>query len=118
MDMIGSRDADRLTVVTRPEPGQRLRLVKLLAHGWSAQRSRPASAARSWSCMAGARSTGWNGLVNEQRAFVNHFWSRADVEIDGDPQVPGGPFTEGEECSGYGPLGRPRSTSTPTSQPQ
>src|SRR5262245_8982078 len=32
-------------------------------------------------------ATGWDGLVSEQRAFLDDFWSGADVDIDGDPQV-------------------------------
>ncbi|WP_329260475.1 family 65 glycosyl hydrolase [Actinoallomurus sp. NBC_01490] len=87
MDMSGSGDIGRLTVVTRLEPGQRLRLVKLLAYGWSAERSRPAMHDQVMAALAGARSTGWDGLVSEQRAFLDDFWSGADVEIDGDPQV-------------------------------
>jgi len=36
-----SDDVGRVTVATRLEPGQRLRIVKYLAYGWSSQRSRP-----------------------------------------------------------------------------
>lgn len=37
-------DVCRFTVAAALEPGQRLRLVKYLAYGWSSQRSRPAGA--------------------------------------------------------------------------
>ncbi|MCW2916287.1 MAG: glycoside hydrolase family 65 central catalytic [Actinomycetia bacterium] len=87
VDISGSGDVSRLTVVTRLEPGQRLRLVKLVAYGWSAKRSRPALHDQVMAALAAAHSTGWDGLVSEQRAFLDEFWSGADVELDGDPQV-------------------------------
>src|SRR5262249_61656236 len=31
--------------------------------------------------------TGWDGLLADQRAFLDDFWDRADVEIDGDTEV-------------------------------
>src|SRR5258708_11130618 len=87
VDLSGSGDISRLTVVTRLEPGQSLRLVKLLAYGWSAKRSRPALHDQVMAALAAAHSTRWDGLVSEQRAFLDEFWSGADVEVDGDPQV-------------------------------
>jgi alpha,alpha-trehalose phosphorylase len=87
VDISGSGDVSRLTVVTRLGPGHRLRLVKFLAYGWSANRSRPAWHDQVIAALAAAHSTGWDGLVREQRAFLDEFWSGADVEIDGDPQV-------------------------------
>ncbi|MBX6765696.1 MAG: glycoside hydrolase family 65 protein, partial [Actinomadura rubrobrunea] len=61
--------------------------VKLLAYGWSATRSRPAMHDQVLAAPAAAHATGWDGLASEQRAFLDRFWSGADVEIDGDPQV-------------------------------
>ncbi|HZE29948.1 MAG TPA: glycoside hydrolase family 65 protein [Actinoallomurus sp.] len=87
VDLNGSGDVSRLTVVAGLDPGQRLRLVKFLAYGWSAKRSRPALHDQVMAALAAAHSTGWDGLVSEQRAFLDDFWSGADVEIDGDPQV-------------------------------
>ena len=31
--------------------------------------------------------TGWDGLVAAQRAYLDDFWARADVELDGDPAL-------------------------------
>ena len=31
--------------------------------------------------------TGWDGLVASQRAYLDDFWARADVELDGDPAL-------------------------------
>jgi alpha,alpha-trehalose phosphorylase len=87
VDVMTSPDVSRLTVATRLEPGQTLRVVKLLAYGWSATRSRPAVHDQVIAAIAGARVTGWDGLVAEQRAFLDAFWGGADVELDGDPEV-------------------------------
>ena len=67
----------------RLEPGQRLRLVKFVAYGWSGARSLPAVRDQVDAALAGAQHTGWDGLLAEQRAFLDDFWARADVEVDG-----------------------------------
>jgi len=34
-----------------------------------------------------AKHTGFEGLLAEQRAYLDHYWDRADVEIEGDPEL-------------------------------
>ncbi|MCO5992099.1 glycoside hydrolase family 65 protein [Actinoallomurus rhizosphaericola] len=80
-------DVCRYTIATRLQPGQRLRLVKYLAYGWSSQRSRPAVHDQVIAALAAAKMTGWDGLVREQRAFLDDFWAGADVEVEGDAEV-------------------------------
>lgn len=80
-------DVARLTVATRLEPGQRLRIVKYLAYGWSSRRSRPTLHDQVVAALAAARHTGWEGLLDEQRTYLDEFWSGADVEVDGDAEV-------------------------------
>ena len=80
-------DVARVTVATRLDAGQRLRMVKLIAYGWSTARSRPALHDQVVAALAGARRVGWEGLLTEQRAFLDMFWAGADVEIDGDAEV-------------------------------
>ncbi|MBV7698339.1 glycoside hydrolase family 65 protein [Streptomyces sp. TRM70350] len=80
-------DVSRLTVTATLAPGQRLRLVKFVGYGWSAQRSLPAVRDQVEGAVAAARSSGWEGLLAEQRAHLDDFWSRADVEVDGDEQI-------------------------------
>jgi alpha,alpha-trehalose phosphorylase len=82
-----SDDVGRVTVATRLEPGQRLRIVKYLAYGWSSQRSRPALHDQVIAAMAAAKLSGWKGLLREQREYLDEFWAGADVEVDGDPEV-------------------------------
>jgi alpha,alpha-trehalose phosphorylase len=80
-------DTARVTVTTRLEPGQRLRITKFLAYGWSSARSREAMRDQVFAALAAARLTGWDGLLAEQRAYLDAFWGTADVELDGDAEV-------------------------------
>ena len=77
----------RLTLSTLLRPGQRLVLVKLVGYGWSSVRSRPALHDQVEGALAAAGRTGWQGLLSEQREYLDAFWHRADVELDGDDEV-------------------------------
>ena len=37
--------------------------------------------------LASARRTGWDGLCRGQREYLDDFWARADIELDGDPAL-------------------------------
>jgi len=80
-------DLGRVTVSTVLEPGQRLRIVKLLAYGWSSLRSRQALRDQVVGALTAARQTGWEGLLGEQREYLDRFWEHAAVEVDGDPEI-------------------------------
>ena len=79
-----SEDLARVTITTELAAGERLRVVKLLAYGWSSQRSTAALRDEVAAALAEARHTGWDGLLAGQRAYLDDFWDRADVELDGD----------------------------------
>ncbi len=80
-------DISRVSVTTRLKPGEKLRIVKLVTYGWSSQRSRSAVHDQVIAALSAARSTGWEGLLAEQRAYLDDFWARADVEVEGDPEI-------------------------------
>jgi alpha,alpha-trehalose phosphorylase len=80
-------DVARLTITSQLAAGERLQVTKYLAYGWSAIRSRPALHDQVLGALAGARSTGWDDLLSEQRAVLDKFWSGADIELEGDPEV-------------------------------
>ena len=86
-DHAATEDRASTTVVCRLEPGQRLRLVKFLAYGWSSLRSRPALRRPGRGALTGARYSGFDGLLAEQRAYLDDFWDAADVEVDGDAEM-------------------------------
>jgi alpha,alpha-trehalose phosphorylase len=77
----------RVTVTVALDPGQTLRITKFLAYGWSAQRSLPAIEAQVEAALTAAVATGWAGLLRKQRDFLDLYWARADVQIDGDDDV-------------------------------
>ena len=80
-------DLARVTISTELEPGQRLTIVKLVAYGWSSERSVPALRDQVAAALAAARRTGWDGLVAGQRAYLDEVWERADVVVEGDPRL-------------------------------
>ncbi|MGH3854070.1 MAG: glycoside hydrolase family 65 protein [Pseudonocardiaceae bacterium] len=82
-----TEDVARTTVICRLEPGQRLRVVKYLAYGWSSQRSFPALNDQVRAALAAARYTGWTGLSTEQRRYLDDFWAAADAEVEGNSQL-------------------------------
>ncbi|MEV4611400.1 glycosyl hydrolase family 65 protein [Kitasatospora sp. NPDC049258] len=77
----------RLTVTSALRAGQSLGLEKLVAHGWSAVRSRHAVRSQLDAALARATATGWAGLVAEQRQVLAAFWNKADVELEGDAEI-------------------------------
>ncbi|MEU9517388.1 glycosyl hydrolase family 65 protein [Streptomyces sp. NPDC048224] len=80
-------DVSRLTITSVLDPGQRLRVQKTVAHGWSGARSRPAMSDQVEAALAAAAHGGWEGLVAEQRKYLDDFWARADVEVHGDEEI-------------------------------
>ncbi|WP_354641758.1 glycoside hydrolase family 65 protein [Kitasatospora camelliae] len=82
-----SDDQGRISATTVLGAGQRLRLVKFIAYGWSATRSLPAVRDQVEAALTAARYTGWDGLVAEQRNYLGEFWSENDIEIEGDVEL-------------------------------
>src|SRR4051794_19092900 len=80
-------DVGGVTFAADVAAGERLSVVKLLAYGWSGHRSSDSVRAQVGGALAEAQHTGWSGLVAAQRAYLDDFWSRADVELDGDPEL-------------------------------
>jgi alpha,alpha-trehalose phosphorylase len=80
-------DLGRVALTAVLDAGTRLRIVKLLAYGWSRERSTPALRDQVEAALSAARHTGWEGLVTEQRAYLDDFWNRADVRLEGDAEL-------------------------------
>jgi trehalose/maltose hydrolase-like predicted phosphorylase len=84
---VGSDSRDdwaRTTVACPLQPGQRLRLVKLVAYGWSSLRSTPSLRDQVSAALTGAASTTFDGLVRQQREYLDAYWDTADVRVEGD----------------------------------
>jgi alpha,alpha-trehalose phosphorylase len=80
-------DFGLVTASVELQPGQRLRLIKYVGYGWSSKRSLNAVRDQVWAALTSARHVGWDGLVAAQRAYLDHFWSHADVEVHGDVEI-------------------------------
>jgi alpha,alpha-trehalose phosphorylase len=80
-------DEARVTVAADLERGTSLCVMKFVAYGWSSQRSLPAIRDQVRAAVVEARHTGWDGLCAGQKAYLDDFWERADVEIEGDTEL-------------------------------
>ncbi|MFE2867369.1 glycoside hydrolase family 65 protein [Embleya sp. NPDC059259] len=80
-------DLARFSVTTLLDRGQKLRIVKYIAYGWSSTRSLPALRDQVAAALTAARYTGWHGLVDEQRGYLKQFWDNSDIEVEGDVEL-------------------------------
>ena len=80
-------DLGRSTIAAEVPAGSQLQVIKYIGYGWSSQRSRPALVDQVVGALAAAHLNGWDGLIAEQRAYLDEFWDGADVEVDGDAQI-------------------------------
>lgn len=86
-EITAREDWGRLTVACVLQPGEQLRIVKFIGYGWSSLRSETAVRDQVASALSEARFAGWDGLVREQRAYLDEFWDSADVEVEGNPEL-------------------------------
>ncbi|MGH3732788.1 MAG: glycoside hydrolase family 65 protein [Acidimicrobiales bacterium] len=84
---VAADDVARVTVSCALEPGEKLTVVKFVAYGWSGVRSKEALRDQTGAAMVVAKKSGWEGLVKEQRGYLDDFWRGADVEIEGDEEI-------------------------------
>jgi len=80
-------DTGRVTIATDLAVGERLTMVKFLSYGWSSVRSLPAIRDQVIAAVTKARYAGWDKLLEGQRAYLDDFWSTADVELEGDTEL-------------------------------
>ena len=86
-EMESAADLARFTVRADLDAGQRLSLTKFVAYAWSADRSAGALRGPGRGGAPTAIGTGWDGLADAQASYLDEFWARADLELDGDPEV-------------------------------
>ncbi|MBD8061894.1 glycoside hydrolase family 65 protein [Oceanitalea stevensii] len=75
------------TVVADLEPGQELRLTKTVGYAWSHDLPADSLVERAVAAVRAGEELGWDGLLADQRRALDDFWERADVEVDGDPEL-------------------------------
>jgi len=88
-EVVGEAYADmaRTTIIATVAPGAPLRLVKFLAYGWSSQRTVAAIRDQVAAAGSGAKHMGWDGLLAEQRKYLDRYWDAADIELEGDAEL-------------------------------
>lgn len=80
-------DWGRVSAVCSLEAGEQLHVVKYLGYGWSRVRSPQALRDQVAGAVTAAMVTGFSGLCEEQRRYLDDFWDAADVEIEGDDEI-------------------------------
>ena len=90
-------DHDRLRGLPRPRAGHRHRRPRRRASRCGSSSSSPTAgrrSARSRRCATrcrprghGAVHAGWDGLLGQQRSYLDEFWERSDVELEGDAEL-------------------------------
>lgn len=82
-----SADLARTTIATRLEPGRTIRIVKMVGHEWSDSATDAALRDRADAAVETAVVLGWDALAHQQDRYLDGFWERADVRIDGAPRI-------------------------------
>jgi alpha,alpha-trehalose phosphorylase len=80
-------DLGRVTFTLRLQPGEKIRMLKIVAYGWSAERTHQELRDQIDAALTAACQTGWDGLLAQQRKYLDDFWARSDVEVDGDAEL-------------------------------
>ncbi|MDQ6836277.1 MAG: family 65 glycosyl hydrolase, partial [Actinomycetota bacterium] len=80
-------DLARFQVTATITPDAPLQIIKLLSYGWSGQRSAVALRDQVAAASTGARHSQWDRLLEEQRSYLDDFWARSDVELEGDAEL-------------------------------
>jgi alpha,alpha-trehalose phosphorylase len=80
-------DLGRVTISVALTPGRPLRVTKLLAYHWSAHQSVDWLRDQVDASLEVAVSQGFDELAGRQKEYLDEYWERADIEIDGDPEL-------------------------------
>jgi alpha,alpha-trehalose phosphorylase len=80
-------DGARLEVLADLAPGEPLRLQKFVAYHWAPATGADDLAARAGRTLDRAVRDGYDNVEFDHRRRVEEFWTRADVRIDGAPEI-------------------------------
>ncbi len=80
-------DLARVTISCLLQPGKPFRFVKFMAYHWSSRQSPEFLRDQVTASLTNACAEGWGGLLDDQRAFLDRYWEKADVVVEGDPVV-------------------------------
>jgi alpha,alpha-trehalose phosphorylase len=75
------------TLVAHLAPGDAVTVLKVAGYAWSHASSSSALESAALAAVDAGLDLGWDGLLASQREVLDRFWSEADVEVDGDPEL-------------------------------
>ena len=84
---ISEPDLARVTFSSEIGPGETMTVTKFVGYGWSSIRSMPALRDQVDAAISAIKRVKWDGLINEQKKYLDRLWQRSDIEIEGDPQL-------------------------------
>lgn len=84
---ISEPDLARVTFSSEIAPGESMSVTKFVGYGWSSIRSMPALRDQVDAAISAIKRVKWDGLIREQKKYLDRIWQRADIELDGDPQL-------------------------------
>lgn len=84
---ISEPDLARVTFSSQIDVGESMSITKYVGYGWSAIRSMPALRDQVDAAISAIKRVQWDGLLREQRAYLDDVWAHADIEIEGDDQL-------------------------------
>jgi alpha,alpha-trehalose phosphorylase len=80
-------DLARMMVSVRLEPGEPLTIEKYVAYHWSSRQTVHWLRDQVDASLESAIAEGFDGLAERQRAYLDDFWDRADVVVEGDLEL-------------------------------
>ncbi len=80
-------DLGRVTLSAELEPGRPLTLIKFIAYHWSSQQSIDWLRDQVDASLESGLAEKFEGLAEAQREALDRYWSRADVEVEGDDEL-------------------------------
>lgn len=84
---VSEPDLCRVTFSSEIAAGEKMTVTKFVGYGWSSIRSMPALRDQVDAAISAIKRVQWDGLLSEQRTYLDNLWESADIEIDGDPQL-------------------------------
>ncbi len=84
---ISEPDLCRVTFSSEIAAGEKMTITKFVGYGWSSIRSMPALRDQVDAAISAIKRVTWDRLIAEQHRYLDAVWARADIEIDGDPQL-------------------------------
>jgi len=77
----------RTTVTADLDDGDAVVLVKVLGYAWARDGDPGDVLDLARAAVVSGTDRGWDGILADHREVLDDFWDRADVEVDGDPEL-------------------------------